>query len=57
MKPNTLKADEQTVKEILNFSVNHDGSESEIDARCYWILSLVGGLLLSGIWLGSLFIH
>lgn len=56
MKPNTLETDEQTVKEILNISVNNDASESEIDARCYWILSLVGGLLLGGLWLGSVFV-
>ena len=54
MKPTTLKKNDQTVKEILNFSTANDVSDSQIDFRCYWILSLVGGLLLSGIWLGSL---
>jgi hypothetical protein len=56
MKSNTLKTVQKPANEILNFSTTQDAPENEIDARCYWILSLVGGLLLSGIWLGSLFL-
>jgi hypothetical protein len=57
MKLSAIKSNEKLAKENLNFSIHHDASDIDVDIRCYWILSILGGLLLGGIWLASVFMN
>jgi hypothetical protein len=51
MKMNSLRKDKRSMMKILDF-FNND-TKSDMEARCCWILSLLGGVSFGGIWLVS----
>jgi hypothetical protein len=55
MKMNTIGKDERSMLKIVDFFNNSTKSDMEMEATCYWILSLLGGVSIGGIWLVSVF--
>ncbi len=51
-----LKAKQTYGKPVGNILYNTNASDMDMDARCSWILALLGGLLLAGIWFISTFL-
>ena len=50
-----LNAIEKFEKPVGKTYYQRDASEMDMDARCYWILSIMGGLSLAAIWFISVF--